>query len=229
MTQYLHPYISFTYKRLKYGEPRCSRSSSTKRCSSSHKRARIANRCSSCRRKSTAEIPLRLPAERLAGFVFFLISQKHICFGLNRLGHRAPRRFIRDAAENVTSFAVSFLLLYYFYFFTSLYCRELCFGYFLDSSIKSKASREGRVRGRPSVVRARRSEPAARTVVRGAAENPQLPTRIVPEVIVVVKTTAACLRYHVEALVLLVSDNIHYRLIGIARISCQLYMVNICE
>ena len=161
--------------------------------------------------------------------LFFLISQRHICFGLNRLGHRAPRRFIRDAAENVTSFAVSFLLLYYFYFFTSLYCRELCFGYFLDSSIKSKASRECLVRGRPSVARVRRSEPAARTVVQGAAENPQLPTRIVPEVIVVVKTTAACLRYHVEALVLLVSDNIHYRLIGIARISCQLYMVNICE
>ena len=126
-------------------------------------------------------------------------------------------------------FCCFFLLLYYFYFFTSLYCRELCFGYFLDSSIKSKASREVHVRVRPSGVRVRISEPAARAVVGGAAENPQLPTRIVPEVIVVVKTTAACLRYHVEALVLLVSDNIHYRLIGIARISCQLYMVNICE
>ena len=60
--------------RLKYGEPRCSSSIPTNRCSSSSKRARNSRRCSSCRRKSTAEIPLYLPAERLQAFLNYLLK-----------------------------------------------------------------------------------------------------------------------------------------------------------
>ena len=67
---------------MKYGEPRCSRSRSTKRRSSSSKRARNSSRCSSCRRKSTAEIPLRLPPKRVWRLFYFLSFWAKIAWGI---------------------------------------------------------------------------------------------------------------------------------------------------
>ena len=68
---------------MKYGEPRCSSSSSTNRCSSSHKRDRNSRRCSSCRQTATAKIPLHLPPESLGGFIFlsYLLRAK-IAWGI---------------------------------------------------------------------------------------------------------------------------------------------------
>ena len=148
---------------LKYGEPRCSRSRSTKRCSSSSKRARNSSRCSSCRRKSTAEIPLCLPAERLQAF--FELSLEALS-GLNRLGYRTPRRFIVIPPYFPRHTASS---AHY-----SLCLRDARPCFLSHKTRVSMASREVRVRGRPSEERGRGSEPATRAAERGAAENPQL-------------------------------------------------------
>ena len=115
----LTPLYFVHYKRLKYGEPRCSSTSSTKRCSSSHKRARIANRCSSCRRKSTAEIPLRLPAERFAGFVFSYLTEAHLLW-LKSFGASSPKTIYSGCRRKRDFFCCFFfitLLFLLFYFF----------------------------------------------------------------------------------------------------------------